>query len=153
MLTVLAAFIAGRSLAEHTPLETLSAMGGLLRSSVSSVALYFFSAVPFLLTAVVAFCLSKEFLFPIIFLEIFIYSYCSCIFLCSFPEAGWLLCALCMFTKSLATFVYLWLWGRCLVFRSSVLKKDLAVSVILVFLIVLADITFVSPFAMSLFIH
>ena len=153
VLTVFSACIAGRWFADLTPVETISTMGSLLSSSVSFGALYFFSAAPLLLTAVVACCLRDEFLLPIVFLEIFTHSYCSCILLCAFPGSGWLLCGLCMFTRSLATFVYLWLWGRRLVFRSSDVKKDLIISAFFVFLILLADMTLISPFTTSLFIH
>lgn len=153
VLTVFSAFVAGRCLADQTPVETIDSMRGLPSSPVSFFGLYFLSAAPLLLTAVVAFCFREEFLIPIVFAEIFSYSYCSCILLCVFPGSGWLLCSLCMFTRSLATFVYIWLWGRCLIFRSTDVKKELIISAFFVFLIVLADMMLISPFTTSLFIH
>ena len=153
VLTIIFAYTAGRWLVDQAPVETIDLMDGLPSSAVSFLALYFLSAAPLVLTAVVAFCLSEECLLPIVFVEIFTYSYCCCALLRAFPGSGWVLCGLCMFSKSLATFVYIWLWGRRFVFHASNVKKDLVISAFFVFLIVLADVTIVSPFTTSLFIH
>ncbi len=91
-----------------------SVMRSAILAPVSIVGLLVVFGLPFLLTALAAFCSRTGFLIPLAFCKAFCFGFVSCGLEFALPGAGWLLRLLVLLPDLLIQPVLLWLWLRCM---------------------------------------
>lgn len=113
---------------------------------VSIVSLTVSLFLPFLLSALAVLISQPWLIFPICFLKAFSFSFCAGGTLIVFSSAGWLVCALLLFSGWCLLPALFWFWLRRLNGSARSLLPDALVCAALCFLIGSIDRCMVSPF-------
>lgn len=113
--------------------------------NVSILGLLLVTLVPFLVSCIAIRFHLLPILFAVAFVKSFIYSYCRCLILQIFANAGWLFNFLVFFSDTLATFVLLFYWYYGLHNTKSIGWKALLMCVCVVVLFCIIDYCVIAP--------
>lgn len=127
-----------------------SMMRTAVTSRVSIVCLLPVILFPFLITAFAVYIGQFWILAPIAFCKAFSFGYLSSCILCSFGNSGWLIQLLFLFSDGVSLPILCWFWIRLLDSRGAKMNHSFAIVSVLIFLIVIFDCQFISPFLVSL---
>lgn len=127
-----------------------SLMPILLTGNVSIVGMLIVFTFPFIIAVVLTHLSLRNFLYLLGFVKSFCFSFASsCIFL-SFRSAGWLMCALIMFSDLILSVLFFWFLLRCITGNSNMYIIDTAFCTVITAAVVCVNYYLITPFLLSL---
>lgn len=154
-ITVLAfVFLLGLILGGFCALRADASNGILVREALSIQAsvipLLFVLLLPFLLSVIVFYANQPRLLIPIVFGKGFVFAYVSICVRNVYPDSGWLLQFLLMFTDCVNLPILWWYWLQGLDAGSTGRTRPAVTAVTILSAVGLLDVFYVSPFLVNL---
>ena len=147
--TWLAGLVAGGFIAMQTHFSVFSLMLA-AHSGVSIVRLLLIAIIPYAITIILYLVFTKHFIYPLSAIKGFTYAYCSLLIL-MFPNCGWLLKSLLLFTASVSVVILNWMWIRILCNKIKI--NEMILCAFIICSVCIFDYFCIIPFSISLFNH
>ena len=152
-LAWLAGLVAGVCAATHLSTIHNSLTQSLIESRLSVVGFLASLVLPFVLSAILFRVSLFGLVIPLVFGKAFSYSWCVCVLLICFADAGWLLSRLLVFSDSIVAVLLLWYWFRGLGQDNHHRQVDLLLCIVIALVVGCIDRCVISPFGISLLLH
>lgn len=143
----LSGLYAGYAFFSHISASSITLMLSVAENRMSIVGLLLSRILPFVIFAISLRYSKLFFVFTVIFLKAFSFSWCACSLTVAFGDAGWLVRWLLLFSDSCSVVLLLWFLFRNTVNSGTSLRTDLSLCITASVAIGCVDFCFVSPFA------